>query len=462
MVKEHFIESYGVPRFTIGSGGSGGSMQQHYIAQNYPGLLDAITPGISYPDLVSIISDVTDCGLLTNYFDNTSNPANWPFSRRSKVDGYPAGATVGGTPGTTCKASWDAFAHTWVSPFNGFSSVVPLAARYDPIANPTGARGSFTDGMVNIFGIDPQTGFARTVFDNVGVQYGLKAVNSGDISVAEFLDLNEKIGGLDVDGNYIPDRSEANLQGLEIAYREGVVTSGENLTLPIIDVRDYRDNVIDIHTRIRTFMKLERLKKANGTIANEVNWLTPRGTAPGVNLAQLALLAHNEWMEKILADTLRRRVRGEGDPEQAVLGEGRVLGRERSQARGDVHAHRTERVQRPVPDQRHRPARRRGNALRQHSKCQLKPIDPADYAASFSATEMARLHAIFPQRRVRLVEAWCEGAADRRGVAPVRLTQGRSTRAGPPPCAGPARERGQPAAPPSATSAGNVRGRSPA
>lgn len=87
MIKEYFIENYGVPRFTITSGGSGGSMQQHFIAQNYPGLIDAITPGISYPDLVSILPDVTDCGLLTNYFDNTSNPANWPPSRRSKVDG---------------------------------------------------------------------------------------------------------------------------------------------------------------------------------------------------------------------------------------------------------------------------------------------------------------------------------------------------------------------------------------
>ena len=42
MVKEHFIESFGVPVHTIGVGGSGGSMQQHLIAQNYPGLLDGI------------------------------------------------------------------------------------------------------------------------------------------------------------------------------------------------------------------------------------------------------------------------------------------------------------------------------------------------------------------------------------------------------------------------------------
>ncbi len=37
MIKERFIEQYGVPKFTIGSGGSGGSIQQHLIAHNYPG-----------------------------------------------------------------------------------------------------------------------------------------------------------------------------------------------------------------------------------------------------------------------------------------------------------------------------------------------------------------------------------------------------------------------------------------
>ena len=42
MVKEHFVERFGLPRYTIGSGRSGGSMQQHLIANNYPGLLDGI------------------------------------------------------------------------------------------------------------------------------------------------------------------------------------------------------------------------------------------------------------------------------------------------------------------------------------------------------------------------------------------------------------------------------------
>jgi hypothetical protein len=299
MIKEHFIKQYGIPTFTIGSGGSGGSMQQHFIAQNYPGLLDAITPGISYADLVSILPDVTDCGLLNHYF--SANPSQWPATRRPPITGYPV-STTGSTAGTETCVSWDAFAHTWVSPFNGFDPVVPVADLYNPVTNPTGARGSFTDGMVNVFGIDPRTGFARTVYDNVGVQYGFKALNSGAISVDEFLDLNEKIGGLDVDGNYIAARSAANLKGVEIAYRDGVVDSGQNLTLPIIDTRNYLDDVANIHTRIRTFAKLDRLQMTNSTIANEVNWLTANvGTIP--NLARMALIAHNEWLENILADT---------------------------------------------------------------------------------------------------------------------------------------------------------------
>ena len=40
---------------------------------------------------------------------------------------------------------------------------------------------------------------ARTTLDNVGVQYGLKALLSGAITAEEFVTLNEKIGGIDAD-----------------------------------------------------------------------------------------------------------------------------------------------------------------------------------------------------------------------------------------------------------------------
>jgi len=388
MIKEHFIEQYGIPKFTIGSGGSGGSMQQHFIAQNYPGLLDAITPGISYPDLVSILPDVTDCGLLNHYF--AGNSAQWPAARRPPITGYPVSAA-----GIETCTSWDGFAHTWVSPFNGFDAVVPVADRYNPVTNPTGARGSFTDGMVNVFGIDRRTGFAREVFDNVGVQYGLKALNDGKISVEEFLDLNEKIGGLDVDGNYIPQRSVANRQGLEIAYRDGVVDTAQNLTLPIIDTRNYLDDLANIHTRIRTFAKLDRLQKTNGTIANEVNWLTANtGTVP--DLARMALIAHNQWLENILADNSNRPYAtkvilnkpaslqdtcwdSSGVPHQEAF---RLTGPSTCNTIFPINS--TVRIQAGAPVS--------GDIL----KCQLRPASPGDYAVSFSPAQLARLHTVFP------------------------------------------------------------------
>src|SRR5688500_10100200 len=50
MLKEYFIENYGVPTWTIGNGGSGGAIQQLLITQLYPGLLDGLQPGVAFPD----------------------------------------------------------------------------------------------------------------------------------------------------------------------------------------------------------------------------------------------------------------------------------------------------------------------------------------------------------------------------------------------------------------------------
>ena len=391
MIKEHFIKQYGIPTFTIGSGGSGGSMQQHFIAQNYPGLLDAITPGVSFADLVSILPDVTDCGLLNHYF--SANPSQWPATRRSPITGYPV-STTGSTAGTETCVSWDAFAHTWVSPFNGFDPVVPVADLYNPVTNPTGARGSFTDGMVNVFGIDPRTGFARTVYDNVGVQYGFKALNSGAISVDEFLQLNEKIGGLDVDGNYIAARSAANLKGVEIAYRDGVVDSGQNLTLPIIDIRNYLDDVANIHTRIRTFAKLDRLQMTNGTIANEVNWLTANvGTIP--DLARMALIAHNAWLENILADTsdepyaVKVISNKPSSLQDTCWDSSGVAHEETFTLTGPSVCNTLFPINSTVRIQAGGPVA--GDIL----ACELKHIDFRDYAVAFTQAQKARLNAIF-------------------------------------------------------------------
>ena len=95
MIKEHFIERYGVPAWTMGFGGSGGAIQQLLITQNFPGLLDGILPSLTFPDSVSVRPGVTDCRLLMNYYK--TDPATWTQAKQTAVEGY--------TPGT-CRA-WD-------------------------------------------------------------------------------------------------------------------------------------------------------------------------------------------------------------------------------------------------------------------------------------------------------------------------------------------------------------------
>jgi hypothetical protein len=56
---------------------------------------------------------------------------------------------------------------------------------------------TYWDDLVTIFGVDPKSnkGYARRTWDNVGVQYGLTALLSGQISKSEFIALNAKVGG---------------------------------------------------------------------------------------------------------------------------------------------------------------------------------------------------------------------------------------------------------------------------
>jgi len=391
MLKEHFIKSYGVPKFTIGTGPSGGAMIQHFIAQNYPGVLDAITPGLSFPDTPSVILDVVDCALLNRYFDD-AGPSAWPVSIQAKVAGYPVSGTS-----TTCR-SWDAAGHAFVTPTQGFSPVVPPTAIFDPITNPTGARGGYVDGLVNVFGVDANTGFARSIYDNVGVQYGLQALNSGDITIEQFLDLNKNIGGFDVNGSYARKRAVANIQGVENAYKSGLVNSGEGITLPVIDTRLYTEG-LNTHTRVRTFATRSRIQAAHGTSANHVSWLSAsvEGYQGVVNLTKMALVAQNEWLERIAADTssddLARKVirnrppalvdscwdsSGVSHAEPATLEPGGVCNT-------IFPIYSTPRIA-------------AGEGVAQDiMKCELKAPEASSYAVAFSPMQWAELHSIFSE-----------------------------------------------------------------
>ena len=69
MVKEHIIEDLGEIRYTFGEGSSGGSIGQLDTANAYPGLLQGLIPGLTYPDVWTTAMDVADCVLLDRYFN---------------------------------------------------------------------------------------------------------------------------------------------------------------------------------------------------------------------------------------------------------------------------------------------------------------------------------------------------------------------------------------------------------
>ncbi|MEQ1712414.1 MAG: DUF6351 family protein, partial [Hyphomicrobium sp.] len=81
-----------------------------------------------------------------------------------------------------------------------WNAAIPEALRYHPATNPGGARPTVFDAAKNIYGVNPKTGAALRPFDNAGVQYGLQALRSRAITVAQFLELNEGVGGFEIDG----------------------------------------------------------------------------------------------------------------------------------------------------------------------------------------------------------------------------------------------------------------------
>ena len=267
MVKERFIEHYGVPLWMVGLGGSGGAIQQMLIAQNYPGLMDGLLPGAAFPDVFGTAQAVSDCRLLNRYF--IDHPAD--DDTRQAFEGHLAG---------TCN-NWDRGNGDAIVAYDGSASppcgLQNTSLVYDPLTNPDGVRCSVYDININTLGVDPDTGIVRRPLDNVGIQYGLDALREGDISVDEFLDVNQGVGGYDADGNVVAARTRTDRQALELAYQRGRVGSGGGglATVPIFHRRFYTEPAGDIHTIYNDIQIREKLLRENGRADNQVIWLFP-------------------------------------------------------------------------------------------------------------------------------------------------------------------------------------------
>ena len=396
MVKERFIEAYGPPRYTIGWGCSGGSYQQHQIADNYPGLLDGILPGCSFPEVAfATVQSITDQRLLGNYFKNKV-PGAFTDEQQRLVAGV-----------QTVKTIYTATVYEGalrIAPDAFCPATLPEAQRYNATTNPKGVRCSIYDHNVNVYGKDPVTGFARRPIDNVGVQYGLQALAAGVITTDQFLQINAGVGGFDQDAKFTASRVAGDGQAMRQAYQTGRLTSGGGGLgdVPIIDYRAYSDDnpIGDIHLRYHSFSMRDRLIKANGNADNQVMLVEDFRYGYYSSSSPMllgALRDMDQWLANIAADASagsRREKIVRNKP--ASLQEG-CLTRDAAQAKIVEKFERTRgqcAALYPAPGS---PRFVAGGPLAADViKCQLKPVALSDYPAALTPNQRTRLAEIFP------------------------------------------------------------------
>ena len=363
MLKEHFIEDHGVPLYSVGVGGSGGAIQQYVYAQNHPGLIDAAIPQYSYSDMITQTIHVGDCELLEHYFDKTDRFNNkWDdVLNRRAIQGLNASATPTISAGeatmwngiyslysllvlnrpqpipptattppplTECRRAWFGLTPLVLNPT--FTNVQDLDKLAQGVA---GVDWTHAGDLVNIYGVD-EDGFGRTPWDNVGVQYGLRALVDGVITPAEFLDLNAKVGSwkepaeMATEGfpfiggfspanfdpwssrnmNLSPDsgvtpalRRSGSLDAIHAAYQVGMRFDG-HIDIPVIDWRHYLEEQLDMHHSHQSFATRRRLQLARGNADNQVIWFTDARPAVAFDQTPEAFEVIDEWMANLRAN----------------------------------------------------------------------------------------------------------------------------------------------------------------
>ncbi len=414
MVKERFIEHYGLPVYTIATGASGGSYQSHQTADNYPGVFDGIIVSSSFPDVTTAtIFTLADSRLLNYYFSET-NVEDFSQEQQRAVSGF---------------AVWDSIANlsrgaARLDPLYNIDTLLEeqggemsLPALQDDLYSPSniyGLRATVYDHSVNVYGsvanpLNSSAMIAQRPLDNVGVQYGLAALNQGAITVQQFIELNRDIGGFDRDMNHVPRRHSADTQAAKRAIESGrILYAGAGLaSTPVIDYRTYNDHREggDIHMIVHQFSTRQRLRNANGHANNQVmqvggQWGFTEGQDDLGNLFRQM----DNWIMGIRNDTL------ESDPAERVLRnkpsslldscwdasvEPPELIQEKQEFNGQS---RCNQLYPGYLTPRHVAGAPLANDI---VSCQLKPMDLADYEVEFT-----------PEQYQQLIDAFPEGVCD--------------------------------------------------
>ncbi|TPH13481.1 DUF6351 family protein [Litorilituus lipolyticus] len=338
-VKLHFKSLFGEPLYTVGIGGSGGGLAQYLIGQNSQGILDGLIPQYSYPDMLSQTIYTLDCDLLNNYFTfrDRKNSRWQQWDQRQLLEGmntlndFPqkiaflqpvAQLMAGMVPSfpegnSECINGYFGLSTFIHNPRQGFlrsffSKAVVKQTNWN-----------YWEDMAWLFERD-EHGLVQSTWDNEGVQYGLRALKQKQITVSEFIHINKHIGSwkpqhemkaesiitpfgrkmplwislwgsdnitqVSHDTQVAPRRSAA-LEAIKAAYRGGQVFIGR-LDLPIIDVRHYLEEKLDMHHMSASFSARLRLQQANGHANNQVIWVAKRDYDP----SELAFSMMDSWL----------------------------------------------------------------------------------------------------------------------------------------------------------------------
>lgn len=338
-LKRQFASLYGTPLYTVGIGGSGGAIQQYLLAQNNPAVLDAIIPLYSFPDMVTQATSASDCELMENYFDHSDNDKWSDWHKRQWIEGMHAQKWT-----RNHYADMDLFARLasarvprWSLGLsecvNGWRGLTPLIAnpatvhfaqRFSTQVAKT-VHWTYWDDLKQFYGVDA-AGFGRRTWDNVGVQYGLTALLEGKVDVQEFIDLNARIGSWkpaaemqisrfwylagDPDPKKfnlwdshniappgedgIAPRMSGDIKAMQAAYWSGNVFIG-NVTLPILDLRHYLDDELDMHHSYASFSSRIRIMQARGEADNHIIWMARKPYHPQAEAIDLM----DRWMLNI-------------------------------------------------------------------------------------------------------------------------------------------------------------------
>ncbi|HTU15412.1 MAG TPA: DUF6351 family protein [Solirubrobacterales bacterium] len=399
MVKETFIERFRQMDFTIGKGGSGGAMAQQMIGNNFPGLLDGLQVSNSFTDNAFPGNQLLDCRLIDEFL-NSPEAAGWTTEQKRSVKGL--------ARETACGIVYGAFGANFFDA-SDCSPLLPGGSTFDPVTNPDGTRCTIYEGNINVYGIDPATGMARRPVDNVGVQYGLEPLRQGTITIEQFLDLNDGIGGIrQFDGVSVPERSVATEEAIRRAYDSGLLnTAGAGLAAtPLIDNRAYNIETVDNgHQIIHALSMRERLLKANGDpdgdgqAGTQVIWTSPDGLDDA-----LQLMTMDRWLSAIRNDKSARSKREKvlRNRPAETFGSPAATDACFTDSLGTVLAQETQTLDSGVCGDTYPsasgPRMEAGQPLANDIlKCQLKPVDPSEYGVTLTGPQLTRLRQIFPQ-----------------------------------------------------------------